>query len=90
VIADGAPIAAAHVEPALANAIVGTESKRAAAPTAAREPTSEELRERVTASLAANGGNVAAVSRDLGKAPTQIHRWMKQLGLDPNAFRREK
>jgi transcriptional regulator of acetoin/glycerol metabolism len=95
VIADGAPIGAPHVEPALANAIAGSESKRgvAASPTAAAAAAAgegDDLRGRVAASLEANRGNVAAVARELGKAPTQIHRWMKQLGLDPNAFRREK
>jgi transcriptional regulator with GAF, ATPase, and Fis domain len=90
VIADGAPIGAAHVEPALANAIAGTESKATGSASARASAEGEDLRARVTASLETNAGNVAAVSRDLGKAPTQIHRWMKQLGLDPNAFRREK
>jgi transcriptional regulator of acetoin/glycerol metabolism len=37
--------------------------------------------------LRAHGGNVAAVARESGKAPVQIRRWMKKLGIDPNDYR---
>ncbi len=47
-------------------------------------PTEEELR-RV---LGATGGNVAAVGRHFGKERMQVHRWMKKLGIDPDAYRR--
>ncbi len=60
-----------------------------AAPSGASSPRDASLHARLAASLAANRGNVAAVGRDLGKAPAQIHRWMKKLGLDPDTFRRE-
>ncbi len=33
-------------------------------------------------------GNVAAVARSMGKAPMQIHRWMRRMGIDPNSYRR--
>ncbi len=37
--------------------------------------------------LAAHGGNVAAVGRELGKARMQIHRWMKRYGIEVDEFR---
>ncbi|MGZ3454866.1 MAG: sigma 54-interacting transcriptional regulator [Polyangiales bacterium] len=33
--------------------------------------------------LRTHRGNVAAVARALGKAPMQIHRWMRRFGIDP-------
>jgi len=79
VIAAGAPLGADHVGPALTPAL---------APRSARS--NDDLKERLEGALVAHAGNVAAVARALGKAPIQIHRWMKQLGLDVNAFRPEK
>ncbi len=40
-----------------------------------------ELRSTLAAAIDRHAGNVAAVSRELGKDPTQIRRWMKRLGL---------
>jgi len=37
--------------------------------------------------LRAHGGNVAAVARETGKAPGQVRRWMKKLGIDPDDYR---
>jgi transcriptional regulator with GAF, ATPase, and Fis domain len=82
VIADGGPIGAAHLEPGLASAPAAAQSDDASG--------KGDRRARLVASLEAHQGNVAAVARDFGKAPTQIHRWMKQESLDPAAFRREK
>jgi transcriptional regulator with GAF, ATPase, and Fis domain len=45
------------------------------------------LREALVLHLRAQNGNVAAVSRAFDKAPAQIHRWMKRLGLNPNDYR---
>ena len=33
-------------------------------------------------------GNVTAVARSLGKARTQVQRWLRRLRLDPVSFRR--
>jgi len=38
--------------------------------------------------LTANGGNVSAVARVLGKDRVQIQRWLRRFELDPRAFRR--
>jgi transcriptional regulator with AAA-type ATPase domain len=50
-------------------------------------PTSMTLREGLELRLREEKGNVAAVARALGKAPAQIHRWMRRFGIDPNDFR---
>jgi DNA-binding NtrC family response regulator len=50
----------------------------------------ERLRIAVIAQLRDHQGNVRAVARSLGKAPMQIHRWMKKFGIDPNSFRGER
>ncbi len=49
--------------------------------------TEAELVTELTRLLTEHQGNVAAVARAMGKAPYQIHRWLKQLGLDLAAFR---
>ena len=38
--------------------------------------------------LEEHGGNVAAVARALGKQRTQVHRWLKDYGIDADAFRK--
>ena len=58
-------------------------SLREAVSTRAGRPAARELAEL----LREHRGNVAAVARVLEKDRTQIHRWMQQLGLDPEAYR---
>ena len=48
----------------------------------------ERLRAELVAHLEVASGNVSEVARAMGKARTQIHRWVKRFGLDLNAFRR--
>ena len=38
-------------------------------------------REELVALLSANGGNISAVARHMGKDRVQIRRWIKQLGI---------
>ncbi len=45
------------------------------------------LRDQLIALLHENRGNVTAVARAMGKAPAQIHRWMRRFDIDPDAFR---
>jgi transcriptional regulator of acetoin/glycerol metabolism len=47
----------------------------------------DALRDQLIALLHENRGNVTAVARAMGKAPAQIHRWMRRLVIDPDAFR---
>lgn len=54
----------------------------------ATERSSEETREReLVRLLAAHRGNVSAVARSMGYSRMQVHRWMKQMNVDPNQFR---
>jgi transcriptional regulator with GAF, ATPase, and Fis domain len=41
----------------------------------------------LVALLRAHGGNIASVARSTGKASTQVRRWMKKFGIDPNDYR---
>lgn len=51
--------------------------------------TEEALNRRATliALLREHGGNVSAVARTMGKARSQVQRWVKRYGLDPTQFR---
>jgi sigma-54 dependent transcriptional regulator, acetoin dehydrogenase operon transcriptional activator AcoR len=51
-------------------------------------PEEEALRERLVQSLLRHRGNAAAVARELGKARTQVQRWVARFGLQFEAFRR--
>jgi len=54
----------------------------------ATSPSEEDaLRDRVVALLHEHGGNVTAVARAVGKAPAQVHRWMRRFGIDPDTYR---
>lgn len=53
-----------------------------------RGPEDDEARHReLVRLLTANGGNVSAVARSMGYSRMQVHRWIKQLQLDPDAYR---
>jgi transcriptional regulator of acetoin/glycerol metabolism len=49
------------------------------------EPSPEDRRQQLVALLREHDGNVAAVARALGKDRTQIYRWLKQHGIDPDS-----
>jgi transcriptional regulator of acetoin/glycerol metabolism len=74
--------------------LVGVEQlDRTLAPTGAggaSPPSDPEARHRAELDglLAEHGGNIAAVARALGKARTQIHRWVRRYGLRPEHYRR--
>jgi DNA-binding NtrC family response regulator len=46
-----------------------------------------EERARIVELLSRHGGNVAQVARELGKAPTQVYRWLQRYGIRPGQFR---
>ncbi len=48
----------------------------------------DALRREVLQRLKEHGGNISDVARAMGKARTQIHRWLKRFGIDAGAFRR--
>ena len=58
------------------------------APTAAASARDLQQRDELIAQLREHGGNVTAVARAMGKARTQVQRWLRRFGLDPGSFRR--
>ena len=54
---------------------------------AADPPEQRPTLEQVKDLLAKHNGNVSAVSREVGKARSQIWRWCQRYGLDPETFR---
>jgi transcriptional regulator of acetoin/glycerol metabolism len=46
------------------------------------------LRDRLVVLLHEHRGNLTAVARAMGKAPTQIHRWTRRLQIDVDRYRR--
>lgn len=57
-------------------------------PRASVERSSEENREReLVRLLTAHKGNVSAVARSMGYSRMQVHRWMKQMSVNPNDYR---
>jgi transcriptional regulator of acetoin/glycerol metabolism len=78
-LSDGDMILREH----LAFGILSTSPAMSASRTAHGRVGSQDLCDR----LRANAGNVAAVARETGKAPLQVRRWMKKLGIDPNDYR---
>jgi DNA-binding NtrC family response regulator len=77
VLAGRQPIALAHLPAAL----------RAPAPPPAPPDDDPELRAAVIAALQAEGGNVSAAARRMGKERKQLQRWLKRFALDPERFR---
>jgi transcriptional regulator of acetoin/glycerol metabolism len=67
-------------------AVAGTLDRHATVP-AEGDGEPPRLRDALDMELRAHHGNVAAVARVFRKAPAQIHRWMRRLGLDPNVYR---
>ena len=47
----------------------------------------DALRTSLVALLVEHRGNVTAVGRVMGKAPAQIHRWMRRFAIDPDVYR---
>ena len=48
----------------------------------------DELREELPRLLARHHGNLAAVAQELSTSRSQVHRWLKRTGIDPNAYRK--
>jgi transcriptional regulator with GAF, ATPase, and Fis domain len=51
-------------------------------------PADLERRARIVALLEQHGGNLTAVARELGKARTQVQRWIKRYRIDAAALRK--
>jgi hypothetical protein len=57
------------------------------ATTRSDDPADVKLREELVRALEAHRGNVTDVARTMGKARMQVQRWMRRLGIDPEAYR---
>jgi len=86
VLAGPAPISLEHLPPAVRQPTASARQAPLAAPVSL-SPTDEALREKLVALLTSEKGNVAAVARKMGKARTQIQRWLRRCGLEADAFR---
>ena len=73
--------------PTLAVGRAEKKSEQPAPPEPSLPDEDRRLRMVVIEQLRANGGNVSAVARAMGKAPMQVHRWMKRFGIEPKDFR---
>jgi hypothetical protein len=58
-----------------------------AGPRPQRSQQEQALQDRLEALLGAHHGNVAQVARELGKARSQVWRWLRRLDIDPRPFR---
>jgi transcriptional regulator of acetoin/glycerol metabolism len=62
------------------------ERPQSSAPTLREE--GQKLRDELVSRMKAHGGNVTAAARAMGKARTQVQRWLRRYGIDPLSFRR--
>ncbi len=74
----------------LPRAVVEGRKAVRASPRSAEAPVDrdEKLRMDLLGQLSRHHGNLAAVAREMGKAPMQVHRWCRRFGIDPRPFRR--
>ncbi len=56
-------------------------------PSETLSPADLVLRADLLKRLEGQEGNVAAVAREIGKAPMQVYRWLRRLQIDPGTFR---
>jgi DNA-binding NtrC family response regulator len=83
VLARGAPISDEHLSEQLRAASL---EPSPAEPPAELGEADAERREELVRLLRAQKGNVSAVARQLGKARTQVQRWLKRYRLDPRDY----
>lgn len=94
VLAGSEPIAPSHMrkslvadrEPAPLDS-ADPNTSRAVATLDPDDPFERELRTRLESTLEACDGNLSEVARRMGKARTQIQRWMKRFALDRRRYR---
>jgi transcriptional regulator of acetoin/glycerol metabolism len=85
-LAQGGTIDVEHLPPALLRVGDLPPARPVETPTELSEE-DVALRATLLAHLEQCEGNVAAVARVMNKAPMQIYRWMRRLGIDPRSFR---
>jgi DNA-binding NtrC family response regulator len=77
-LARGEPVRAEHLP----------ESVRGAPAAAHGEPVDDTRRAELIALLEEHGGNISAIARAAGRSRMQVHRWLRQFGLDAERYRR--
>jgi transcriptional regulator of acetoin/glycerol metabolism len=83
-------IGAAELPPALTGStgsVSGAAPQAESAAPASLSPRDVALRAELLSRLERCQGNVAAVAREMERAPMQVYRWMRRLGVDPRSFR---
>jgi DNA-binding NtrC family response regulator len=83
-IAPDGTIDIAHLPATLSG---GGRSATSSLPPVSLNPADIALRDELVRRMEHRRGNVAAVAREMNKAPMQVYRWMQRLGIDPRAFR---
>lgn len=84
---DGALIGLAHLPDALAVPNVAAPPSGPGAPMARKSPEPAPTAEELDALLQKHRGNVAEVSRSLGRQRAAVWRWIKRFGLGPDRYR---
>jgi transcriptional regulator with PAS, ATPase and Fis domain len=84
VLAEGGRLEAAHLPAEIRGP---GETTPSAPPIPLEDLPDSALRRELLAAMKRHGGNISQVAREMGKARTQIQRWMKRLRIDPDVFR---
>jgi sigma-54 dependent transcriptional regulator, acetoin dehydrogenase operon transcriptional activator AcoR len=98
VLARGGAIGVEQLPPAISAVLAAGGPAASAAPdtTAARDTEIDpeparlrrnDRREQLVALLQTHRGNISAVARAMGKARSQVQRWIHDHGLDPEQYR---
>jgi len=95
-LSDGELIVQEHLPNALRNtSVVYPGSEHPTAPPvgqnasgACLSPADQELWDRLVGLLKEYEGNISQVARSTGKARTQVQRWMRRFGIDPERYRK--
>jgi transcriptional regulator of acetoin/glycerol metabolism len=82
-LADGRDIELAHLPDELRSP--GAARPRRPAVVTPLSDRDRERRDQIVALLRANGGNITAVARAMGKVRSQVQRWIKRYAIDPDA-----
>ena len=85
VLAEGGQVELDHLPEAVRAA---PKAAQAPAPAESHEGPDAQRREEILKLMQEHGGNVTAVARAMGKARTQVQRWLRRFRIDPLSFRR--
>ena len=98
VLARAGAIGVAQLPPAIAACVAAAAPAATASPEAIGGPDTDidpappkprhaERREQLVALLQTHHGNISAIARAMGKARSQVQRWLHDYGLDPEQYR---